>query len=77
MRTQDGNPDEKDGMLNFGKREKIYNAIEFLERYKSGEYPFARIEPESTFLSLVPFVAEEPLYALSLLREPRTADAAK
>jgi len=75
---EDGNPDmspPKTGklkLINFAKRELIYNVIRELQLYQQNAYKFPVVEPIHTFLLSLPFGDEKDLYELSLLREPRT-----
>jgi hypothetical protein len=75
---EDGNQDNltsktggKQPLINFGKRELIYNVIRELHLYQQNAYKFPVVEPIHTFLMALPFGDEKDLYELSLLREPR------
>ena len=69
---EDGNPDmTKNNLINFQKRELIYNVIEEVARYQQSPYLFPVVEPINTILTDLPACSESDLYDLSLKYEPR------
>ncbi len=76
--TEDGNPDELQNnkeLINFAKRELIYNIIVQVQLNQQKTYTLPIVEPLYTFLLEVPTLNEKELYELSLQREPRNAEA--
>jgi len=77
---EDGNPDtlpskpSKTPLINFAKRELVYNVVRELQLYQQSAYKFPIVEPIYTFLTALPFGDEKDLYELSLLREPRVSE---
>jgi len=63
-------------LINFKKRALVYTVISEIQLYQQAHYPIVRVEPLHTFLRELPHDDEEQLYQLSLMREPRGADAA-
>jgi len=81
---EDGNPDEiirEDGpnqvkLINFSKHFMIYRTLDQLRKYQtSAKFDLKRQDPVFTFLFELPVLAEEELYQLSLIREPRDISA--
>eukprot|EP00026_Physarum_polycephalum_P001130 Phypoly_transcript_01131.p1 GENE.Phypoly_transcript_01131~~Phypoly_transcript_01131.p1 ORF type:complete len:1170 (+),score=184.24 Phypoly_transcript_01131:39-3548(+) len=72
---EDGNPDNvtHNGvpMINYYKRELVYNTLREIHMYQQSAYNFPVVEPIHTFLTALPFSEEKDLYELSLQREPR------
>jgi hypothetical protein len=68
---EDGNPDIKDGKINFKKRKMVYASMTTLERYQVSKFEFEVVEPLFTVCRLLPHVGEDILYNLSLIVEPR------
>lgn len=65
-------PDKK--LINFQKRNMVYNVLQQLQVYQQGHYPFPVLEPVHTLLTEMTHETEKTLYALSLAHEPRNAD---
>jgi len=75
---EDGNPDIIDGLINFKKREMIFNVISEIQQYQQTPYRFDPNDSYLTYLTEMPIVedtktTDNELYELSLLREPRSA----
>ena len=72
---EDGNPDVLDeSVINFTKRNMVYELIQKLLDYQNTPYDFPAFEPIQTLLTELPYDAEKEQFSLSLLREPRNAD---
>eukprot|EP01104_Vermistella_antarctica_P015645 TRINITY_DN5185_c0_g1_i1.p1 TRINITY_DN5185_c0_g1~~TRINITY_DN5185_c0_g1_i1.p1 ORF type:complete len:886 (+),score=242.94 TRINITY_DN5185_c0_g1_i1:3-2660(+) len=70
---EDGNPEQVDGLVNFEKREMVYNVLAEISWFQELSYNFPDVEPINTFLYEVPNLDDKELYNLSLKREPRNA----
>ncbi|GAM25951.1 hypothetical protein SAMD00019534_091260 [Acytostelium subglobosum LB1] len=57
-------------LINFKKRELVYQAWSDLSRFQQLPYPFTSEEPINTFLLHFPVLEEKELYELSSLLEP-------
>ena len=68
---EDANPDNVDGLINYRKRELVFESIEHIQRFQAVPYEFDMPEPATTFLRAPPSLNEEMLYDLSLHFEPR------
>jgi len=73
---EDGNPDNIDGLINFKKREMIFNVLSEIQQYQQTPYKYEPMENYLAFLADLPFiednkVMDNELYDLSLQREPR------
>jgi hypothetical protein len=68
---EDANPDNVDGLINYRKRELVFESIEHIQRFQAVSYEFEMPEPATTFLRAPPSLNEEMLYELSLHFEPR------
>jgi hypothetical protein len=80
--TEDGNKDvvqkqneRNSKLINIKKRALVHNIISEVQLYQQAAYDFAKTEPLYTLLLEVPNLDEASLYNLSLLREPRGAEA--
>jgi len=76
---EDGNPDffaskGSAPVINFFKRELVYNTLREIRMYQESGYKFPIVEPIHTFLQTLPFAEEKDLYELSLHREPKESD---
>lgn len=69
---EDGNPDQKDGKINFAKRKQVYQSMRLLERYQTSSYEFDVVEPCFALVGAFSYIEENELFQLSLLLEPRT-----
>lgn len=74
---EDGNPDCFDidsvKLINFKKREFVYNVIQEVQVYQNSSYSFEPKEPLCGYLKCLPHLDADVLYELSLQREPRNA----
>lgn len=68
---EDANPDTIDGLINYRKRELVFESIEHIQRFQQVPYEFELSDPATTFLRAPPSLNEEMLYELSLYFEPR------
>lgn len=69
---EEGNPDDIDGLINFGKRNLIYTILKVIKTFQSNAYPFPPVEPLHSILFALPHVQNDQLmFDLSLAREPR------
>eukprot|EP00164_Ancoracysta_twista_P010056 GFYU01015047.1.p1 GENE.GFYU01015047.1~~GFYU01015047.1.p1 ORF type:complete len:854 (-),score=178.57 GFYU01015047.1:98-2584(-) len=79
---EDGNKDHLPGttLINFGKRQLVYNVIEEIQRFQNTPYSFAEVHQIQQKLNFPSMDNKErdsrqkALYATSLQREPRGAD---
>eukprot|EP00727_Mastigamoeba_balamuthi_P014357 m51a1_g9546 putative ras guanine nucleotide exchange factor (619) ;mRNA; f:859604-861913 len=69
----DENPDNTNGLINFGKRNFVYNIISNVLQYQNRPYNLQPVHQIIQFLKRVPTKDEQELYTLSLKREPRGA----
>ena len=69
---EDGNPDYIQGLINYRKRELVYNVIRDIQQYQQRGYPEGMINI-AYFLTELPSNDENSLYDLSLIEEPRGA----
>lgn len=70
--SEDGNPDfTKNNLINFEKRELVYNVIAEVEKFQQTPYNFPVVDPVHTFLAELPACSDKDLYELSLKYEPR------
>jgi son of sevenless len=77
---EDGNPDIVDSLINFKKREMIFNVIAEIQQYQQTPY---KIDPADNYLSFlveIPIVEDtkamdNDLWELSLQREPRNTQS--
>ncbi len=51
---EDGNPDSMNDLINFTKREMVYNTIAEIKNFQQTGYNFPIIEPVHTFLLDLP-----------------------
>ncbi|KAH3743878.1 Ras guanine nucleotide exchange factor [Pelomyxa schiedti] len=68
---EDGNKDVVEGLINFRKRQLVYNIISEIQLYQQKPYEF---KPNMQILRLmhnIPMVSEADMWSLSLKREPR------
>ena len=70
---EDGNQNFIDGLINFKKRQMIYNIIADVQLYQQDKYNIPPNPAILSFLSKLESKSEIELYKLSLVREPRTA----
>ena len=71
---EDGNLDYIKGLVNYRKRELIYNVIRDIQQFQPKGYPFEFVDNIAHYLTELPVISDEnDLYNLSLLREPRGA----
>ena len=72
----DGNPDIlKNSLINFGKRELVYNILREIQDYQQTPYKTPLVDNIASFLDQLPHIhSENDMYDLSLLREPRNAE---
>lgn len=75
---EDGNPDFQnatDGtkLINFKKRELVYNVLQEIQIHQAQQYPIEPKEPIASYLRYLPHLGESSLYDISLQREPRNA----
>ncbi|KAL6078080.1 Ras guanine nucleotide exchange factor, variant 2 [Balamuthia mandrillaris] len=70
---EDGNPDFIGDLINFKKRELIYDVISEVQQYQQTEYSFTVDAGVVAFLKNLPMeeMEENDMYNLSLKREPR------
>jgi len=72
---EDGNPDfvihNGVTMINYYKRELVYNTLREIRMFQQSSYTFPVVEPIHSFLTSLPFSEEKELYELSQQREPR------
>jgi len=71
--VEDGNPDIVNGLINFKKRQMIYNIIEKVQLYQQTSYKFPLVDNIANYLTELPFNDDQELYNLSLRREPKGA----
>jgi hypothetical protein len=80
---EDGNPDNipirsalnvETEVINFQKRDMVYNILQKILDYQQTPYLFPPLEPIHTLLTEFPHETERELYSLSILHEPRNAD---
>ena len=70
---EDGNKNDIDGMINFGKRSQSYAIIQDVLKFTASPYELA-IHPElQAFIARLPKFSDEELYQRSLEFEPREA----
>ena len=69
---EDGNPDYIQGLINYRKREFVFNVIREIQQYQQQAYKDELVYI-GHFLTELPSNSEEKLYNLSLIREPRGA----
>jgi hypothetical protein len=53
----------------------VYELVQKLLDYQNTPYPFPPLEPIRTLLNQFPYEEEKQQFAISLLREPRNAEA--
>jgi len=75
---EDGNLGTVDGLINFKKREMIFNVIAEIQQYQQTPYKIDPVENYISYLVEIPLVEDtkamdNELYELSLQREPRNA----
>eukprot|EP01113_Clastostelium_recurvatum_P023851 TRINITY_DN2845_c0_g1_i3.p1 TRINITY_DN2845_c0_g1~~TRINITY_DN2845_c0_g1_i3.p1 ORF type:complete len:831 (+),score=173.86 TRINITY_DN2845_c0_g1_i3:194-2494(+) len=75
---EDGNPNIVNNLINFKKREMIYNVIMEIQQYQNQAFTFAPQQSLIQYLSDLPIVddtkaMDTELYNMSLAREPRNA----
>merc|ERR1711991_48670 len=71
----EGNEDEVDGLVNFGKRQMEVAQISKVQLYQNTAYNFERDDSLMDLLARCkPSMTEKELYAISLEREPRGAE---
>ncbi|KAJ3424532.1 ras guanine nucleotide exchange factor i-related [Anaeramoeba flamelloides] len=67
---ENGDEDEIQGLINFGKRRLIYDIINEIQRYQKSPYNFQSIHQISTLLEQLPILDDSELYSRSLKLEP-------
>lgn len=73
---EDGNPDYINGLINYRKRELVYNVIQEIQQYQQTGYEYELVDNIAHFLTELPICDnDDDLYKLSLAREPRGATA--
>ena len=68
---EEGNPNQIDESIYFGKRLKTAAIISQIESFQRNPYQIDPQEPIYTFLIDLPGLDDDSLYQLSLIREPR------
>lgn len=72
MYIEDGNKTLlDDGRINFTKQKLVAKVIKSVLQYQNPSHEFPLATAEYTFIREYSFMAETPLYSLSLKREPR------
>ena len=69
--VEDGNPDKIGELINFSKRQFVFNIIDEIDRYQQIGYNFNLVDNIAHFLTELPFNGTEESYQLSLVREPK------
>jgi hypothetical protein len=69
--VEDGNPDTVNGLINFKKRQMIYNIIEKIQLYQQTSYKYPLVDNIAHYLTELPFNDDAELYDLSCRREPK------
>jgi len=78
---EDGNPDrvpdKPDGLINFRKRDMIYDVILEIQQYQHMQYKYEPVDSIIAYLSEIPIIEDtkamdSELYDISLQREPRS-----
>jgi len=71
----EGNPDTFPStgltVINFDKRQLVYEVISKVQLYQADYYELKKLEPLATFLEELPRFSEDTIYKLSLFAEPR------
>ena len=67
----EGNSDKVNGLINFSKREMIYNVVADIAMYQQMPFDIQQQEPLNTFTYELPALDEDSLWRLSQEREPR------
>eukprot|EP00026_Physarum_polycephalum_P009956 Phypoly_transcript_10097.p1 GENE.Phypoly_transcript_10097~~Phypoly_transcript_10097.p1 ORF type:complete len:431 (-),score=72.76 Phypoly_transcript_10097:49-1284(-) len=72
--VEEGNPDFIKNLINFGKRELVYNVLAEIQQYQLAPYVFPLVDNIASFLDQLPHIqGDSDMHCLSLLREPRDA----
>jgi len=73
---EDGNPDQtSSNLINFQKREFVYNVIAEVEQFQQTPFVFPMVEPLHSFLVELPSCSDKELYELSLRYEPKDSSS--
>ena len=70
---EDGNPNEVGELVNFSKRVLVHTIIVDVLRYQNVNYQLKLIPQLQSFISKLPRLPQDDLYATSLILEPRNA----
>ena len=70
--VEDGNPDMVNGLINFRKRQLVFQIIQEIQLYQETQFPIRPIPSLLALLQSLPILDDDALYSLSLQREPRT-----
>lgn len=73
---EDGNQNFLDGLINFKKRQMVYNIISEVQLYQQDRYEIPPIPSILSLITKLEFKSENDLYKISLVREPRTTTPA-
>ncbi len=69
--ADDANPDEINGLINFGKYELMYNIIEEIQQYQQISYTFEYVDHIASFLCELPQNSDKDMFELSKQAEPK------
>ncbi|KAJ6227905.1 ras guanine nucleotide exchange factor i-related [Anaeramoeba flamelloides] len=69
--VEEGNKDEIQGLINFGKRKLIYDLISEIQKFQKSPYNFQSIHQIETLLLKLPHIDQQESYTRSLKLEPR------
>jgi Rap guanine nucleotide exchange factor 1 len=75
--TDEGNPDEINGLINFGKRLLVYRCIDEIKRFQQVPYLLKQVDAVTMHVRDIPCHDEsydKVLYEQSMQREPRGAE---
>jgi len=74
---EDGNPDTVNDLINFKKRDLIFETVLTLQTYKLNPYKLDIVEPIYTFLQELPALDDKEMFQVSTFLEPKQKGKAK